>query len=351
VTVTFADTSHHNAVDLAAYAAAGRDRIGLKATQGTTFTDPAFVDRPDGSPGRFRIAGQLGLARIVYHFAEELDSGAADANHVAAVLASLGGLRPHDVLVLDAEQVDTPAEIARADDHAREFANRAAELGYPNGWVYTYRRFAELSDLQPDDLPPGWRWLWLAQYDPAVTDAALPLPTGWDRAQLVARQFTSTAAVAGVAGPCDLSRVLRDWIVTPPREDEWMTTLFDTRAEFDAAVKADVRAVLNEGTPAGQLSWAAGNRAILANVDAIVNMEKSDAADHRAIMAAVGGVPAAVVTAVTAAGTSQWTPEQQQQTAAAVVSLLEQHGFTLDDATVQAIGAATATDFAARLAS
>src|SRR5215813_10080384 len=198
----FADISHHQAtVDLAAYARAGYDRVFLKATQGTGMTDPAFA-------ARWQQAGALGLARGAYHFAEAEDSGAADFDHFIAVVSDAGGLRPADLLCLDSED---PPDISRADEHAREFTNRAAARGYPNGCLYTGRWYAEPANLQPDDLAPGWRRLWLSDYGTAA-DTAIVLPVGWSRTQVIARQYSESAVFPGVAGPCDANRLLKEWI-------------------------------------------------------------------------------------------------------------------------------------------
>jgi hypothetical protein len=37
------------------------------------------------------------------------------------------------------------------------------------------------------------------------------LPPGWLRSQVIARQYTSTAVVPGIASPCDYSRLFVDW--------------------------------------------------------------------------------------------------------------------------------------------
>lgn len=210
----FADLSHHQStVDLAVYAAARYDRIVLKATEGAGFTDPAFA-------GRWAAAGRRGLARVAYCYGEAQDNGADDFDHLLAVVQAAGGLGPRDRLCLDVEDVDDgAADYARAQFHVREFTNRAVARGIVRGLLYTGRWYAQPAHVDPSDMPPGWRQLWISQYDPAVPDAAVPLPAGWTRDQVVARQYTSKAAgVAGVAGLCDLSRLQRDWLLpgSPP---------------------------------------------------------------------------------------------------------------------------------------
>lgn len=199
---SFADVSHwQTSVDLAAYAAAGYDRVAMKATEATTVVDPAFTTR-------WRRAGELGLARIAYHFARTAGSGVAEFDHFLATVTAAGGPGPRDLLCLD---VEDPTGTARADAYAGEFTRRAAARGYPTGCVYTGRWYAEPANLRPDDLVPGWRHLWLSDYTSAA-DPAVTLPSGWGRGQLLARQYTNAAQIPGVTGPCDANRVITDWI-------------------------------------------------------------------------------------------------------------------------------------------
>lgn len=218
----FADASHHQAaIDLAAYAGA-HDRIVLKATEGTGYTDPTFA-------ARWRQAGALGLARVAYHFARNVNPGNLEWDHFLSAVDSAGGLGPRDWLCLDSEDTDTPRRAVAA---AREFCARAVATGHPNGLVYTGRWYAEPNGLTAGVLPPGWRRLWLSDYTAAHADTDMPLPAGWSSGQVVARQYTDRAAVPGVVGGCDYSRVLNDWLTTvqpvpapPPREDPKMIIL------------------------------------------------------------------------------------------------------------------------------
>jgi len=201
----FADLSHHNAVaDLAAYARAGHTRVALKATEGTTFTDPAFV-------GRWREAGRAGLRRGAYHFARTVTGGAAQADRLLAAVDAAGPMTPTDWLVLDLEDNSSVASTARADQFATEFCGRMVARGHPTGPLYTGRWYANPAGVRPDDVPAGWRRLWLADYTSA-SDTAVPLPTGWTRAQFAARQYTNAAGVPGIppssrpAPPAGLSR-------------------------------------------------------------------------------------------------------------------------------------------------
>lgn len=200
---SFSDLSHHNAgVSLTAYAAV-HDRVALKATEGGGYVDPTFGDR-------WRQAGALGLRRVAYHFDRAAYDGGAQFGWLIDAVIRAGGLRPGDLLCLDSEDTQTPN---RASASAAAFTHAAAAAGYP-GCVYTGRWFANPYSVTAGILHPSWRWLWLSDYTVSHTDDGMPLPNGWARSQVIARQFTSTATVPGVTGPCDYSRVLHDWLTT-----------------------------------------------------------------------------------------------------------------------------------------
>lgn len=216
---TFADISHHQGiVDLVKYKAAGHDRIIMKATEGTGFTDPLFNRN-------WAEAGRLGLKRTAYHFQRARFNGADEFDHFYAAVQEAGGLRAGDWLCLDSEDTDTPS---RAAANAKEFTSRAVARGVREGLVYTGRWYAQPNKLTAAVFPTGWRKLWISHYDTSVADGAVLLPTGWTRGQVVARQYTDRATVAGVTGICDYNRVLKDWLtvvdaVSDTKEDDEMT--------------------------------------------------------------------------------------------------------------------------------
>lgn len=200
---SFADISHHQStVNLTTYAHAGHSRVVLKATEGTSGVDSRFAER-------WHEAGRLGLGRVAYHFARAANNGAAEFDHF---LATVGKLGPRDILCLDAEDTSSPRRSAA---HAREFTTRAVARGVRTGLVYTGRWFADPNGVTAAVMQPGWRQLWLSDYG-TKADAAMLLPAGWSRTQVVARQFTDKASVAGIAGGCDYSRLLRDWLSPIP---------------------------------------------------------------------------------------------------------------------------------------
>ena len=199
----FADVSHHNAIDVAAYFRSGRNTLAMKATEGTTFTDPTFVARWKAAAGNRRIA---------YHFLRNSFAGDIQFNHFWAVVKS-AGWNPHtDILALDTEDPDDPKDALVC---SRTFVNAAVKAGFPSGLIYTYYDYAKVHGITSASFPAGWRKLWFANYT-SKSDSELLLPPGWTTAQFVARQYSSTAKVPGVTGDCDDSRTLIDWLGTVP---------------------------------------------------------------------------------------------------------------------------------------
>ena len=208
----FADIHHGRPTPNWPVYAAHRDRIALKATQGTTFTDPAFVTR-------WQAAARAGLHRIAYHYLEPDDNGARDFDHFMQVVQAAGGLGSDDWLCLDTEKtVGTPPKVhPRAAAATVEFVNRASQLGYTRGLVYSYTFYLDTANITAGMLPPGWRRLWVARYAAGIPDVAVPLPPGWDRlTQVVARQYSADTAVDGIVGTGDDSRILHDWLKDTP---------------------------------------------------------------------------------------------------------------------------------------
>ncbi len=220
---SFADISHHQGVvDLAKYKAAGHDRIIMKATEGTGFTDPLFNSN-------WVEAGRLGLKRTAYHFQRARFNGADEFDHFYAAVQEAGGLRAGDWLCLDTEDTDTPS---RGAANAKEFTARAVARGVKEGLVYTGRWYGLPNGIKATIFPTGWRKLWISDYTPGQADTAVELWPGWTRAQVAARQYTDRATVAGVTGRCDYNRVLKDWLtvvdaVSDTKEDEMTPAQMD----------------------------------------------------------------------------------------------------------------------------
>jgi len=253
----FSDVSYpyQAGLDLDTYTRSGRDRLLVKASEGTGYTNPLFAIW-------WQRAKTLGLARGAYHFARpSQSSGTAEADHFVAAVEGAGGAGPRDWVCLDAEDPNDHANLGGR--HAADFANRLVQHGYPTGVIYSGTWYATPVGLTAGILPPGWRRLHLATYNTAVADSAMPLPAGWDRTQVVARQYTNQAVQPGIPGKSDSSRVLREWLPTLGG-----LVLDDPTAQQMAGI---VRAVLNEGTGAGQPAWAATEKAILSLEQTVYN--------------------------------------------------------------------------------
>jgi len=238
--VGFADISHYQGVvDLAAYKAAGFDRIAMKATGGALDGMLRFADAT--FPARWALAGDLGLARVAYHFARNNNPGADEFAWFWSQVLRAGGAGPQDVLCYDTED-NRPGMVAMARRRAIEFTGRAVAQGHAYGWIYSGRWYLAPGWLVAADLPPGWRNLWISD----TTPAAIELPPGWTADQLVACQYTDHASLPGIPST-DADFVIREWIdMTSP--SNWSpadkAVVRDlVRAELGYAVAAE------EGTP------------------------------------------------------------------------------------------------------
>jgi GH25 family lysozyme M1 (1,4-beta-N-acetylmuramidase) len=206
MTTTFADISHHQgSVDLAKYKAAGFDRIAIKATGGAFDGTLRFVD--DAFAARWRQAGQLGLARVAYHFARSNNSGADEFDWFTSQVEAAGGLGARDVLCYDTEDNRSAQTVALAAARAREFTAAAVKAGHEYGWIYSGRWFLGPAGLTSAMLPPGWRNLWISDTTPQVIE----LPPGWTLEQVVACQFTDRGPFPGIR-ETDANFVIKEWI-------------------------------------------------------------------------------------------------------------------------------------------
>jgi hypothetical protein len=126
------------------------------------------------------------------------------------------------------EDPDTPD---RAAAEMKEFVNRAVAKGITRGLIYTYNYYGVHHAIAPSQLPVGWRHMWMADYTPGQADSDIELGAGWTRDQVVARQYTDRAIVAGI-GSTDYSRL----------EHEWLTAVdaVSTTTEDDLPTPADV---------------------------------------------------------------------------------------------------------------
>ena len=116
-------SAHNGAVDFDSVAAAGVDFVYLKATEGLTFTDAAFIRN-------FSAARRAGLAIGAYHFFRFDADGISQARHL---LDALHELRVDLPLAIDVEEWGNPAEVPTPQVVER-LQTMVAELehaGYP----------------------------------------------------------------------------------------------------------------------------------------------------------------------------------------------------------------------------
>ncbi len=181
------DLSHFNVnPDFQAAKAAGILAVIHKATQGTTFVDPAY-------DAHRQAATSAGLWWGAYHFGDASD-GVAQANFFLARTAGAAqrrpGAEPPRVLALDFEQQMTLAQ-------ARAFVTRihAATGRWPILYGGDYLK--QLLGATKDPVLANCD-LWLAQYDESAV-----VPPNWQAWTIW--QHTGSATVPGI-GQCDRSR-------------------------------------------------------------------------------------------------------------------------------------------------
>lgn len=181
------DISHHNGnVDLVQAAADGIAGIIHKATQGTGFTDPAYVTNQ-------QKAADAGLMWGAYHFATGSDA-VAQADHFLDVV------EPDDqtLIVLDFE-ANTQGDSMTLDG-ARAFVNRINDQVGRFPGLYGGAYLKQLLGKNQDPVLAQC-WLWLSQYGPTPV-----VPANWQRFTMW--QYTDGKVgpephtVKGV-GPCD----------------------------------------------------------------------------------------------------------------------------------------------------
>jgi GH25 family lysozyme M1 (1,4-beta-N-acetylmuramidase) len=188
------------------------DRVWLKASEGHNIQSSTFI------PWAV-FAANSGKKVGAYHFARPSQSqGNVEAAWHAAVL-KMSPLTPTTPsrywTTYDMEDPNldrkSSSDSYKARTHAASFAQTMASLGWTRGVIYGSAPYIAWAQLVPTDLPEGWRYLHIANYD-GVSDTMVPLPPVWTRDQVVARQYTSAAQVSGATTEIDLNRVVNDWL-------------------------------------------------------------------------------------------------------------------------------------------
>jgi lysozyme len=177
VTDAIIDLSHFNSnPDFTLAKNAGILGVIHKATQGTSFVDPAY-------PAHRSAAASAGLWWGAYHFGDGTD-GTGQADHF---LAKTG---PLPVLALDLEQNMTL-------DQAQAFVTRIHAVTGRWPGLYGGDYLKQLLGGTKDQVLANC-WLWLAQYEETTV-----VPSNWTAWTMW--QYTGSATVAGI-GHCDRSR-------------------------------------------------------------------------------------------------------------------------------------------------
>ena len=179
------DVSHwQGAIDWRAVESGGVSFAFVKATEGATFTDPAFAANWSGLAGTRIVRG-------AYHYFRPGADAAQQAAHFLRT-APVGAFDLPPVLDVEVTDGMDGATIARG---VRTWLDAVSRATGKRPIVYTYPSFwnAHLS-TQFIDAP-----LWIAHYR-----VGAPLvPSGW--AGWAFWQHTDDGRVAGVSGPVDLN--------------------------------------------------------------------------------------------------------------------------------------------------
>lgn len=146
---------------------AERGRISfafIKATEGTTFTDPDFATN-------WRQAKAVGLVRGAYHFANPKNPAADEVSSFLSVVRAQG-LRRGDLLALDLEVTDglPPSQVA---GYAQAWCAGVARATGHTPVVYTFLSFAQQGNCAGLGRYP----LWIAE--PSAPPGRPSVPGPW----------------------------------------------------------------------------------------------------------------------------------------------------------------------------
>ena len=176
-------------IDWAAVRAAGQSFAYIKATEGTSYTNPYFGADWAGAQAN-------GMVRGAYHYARpELDP-TGQADFFAAVMGGLarGDLPP----VLDLESSGNLSADALLG-WVGTFLSRVQALTGRRPLIYTYPNFWKFATC--DSRAFAGQLLWIADYN-GGSEPTLPLPGGWR--DWTFWQHTSSGSLPGIVGAVDL---------------------------------------------------------------------------------------------------------------------------------------------------
>jgi GH25 family lysozyme M1 (1,4-beta-N-acetylmuramidase) len=247
------DVSHwQGTINWPLVAAAGKKFAILKATQGTTYTDPTYATNHAG-------AKAAGLWTGAYHFAEP-DASPNDAALEAAYFVSRMNLGVNDLIpALDLEQAGGLSVAGLQawvttfmGEVTRRIGNRPMIYTSPSFWSKYMGNTTALADA-------GYKTLWIAHWGVSAPTVAA---NNWGGKGWTFWQYTSSGTVSGISGRVDLDRyngtdlALQAYSIfslapaTSPglvkQGQSSATTVRILRTNFSAPVQLDV-----SGLPAG----------------------------------------------------------------------------------------------------
>ena len=189
-TVRGIDLSHHQAdPDWSRVAGSGIDFAYLKATEGSTYTDPEVVER-------WAAASDAGLRVGAYHYYTLCSPPLPQAEHFLDVLDALPAARRTLPPVVDVELVGAcadPPSRAELVGSVRAWAGRVQEATGEEVVVYSHPDLVARYDLGDELVDDAARQRWVRRIGDRPPASAWWL---WQRAD--------DASVPGVDGPVDL---------------------------------------------------------------------------------------------------------------------------------------------------
>ena len=197
----------------------------IKATEGTTITDPDFAVN-------WRQAGDLGIVRGAYHFGHPKNGAATETRAFLAVVQA-HGLKAGDLIALDLEASDglSPARVA---EYAR---NWCADVHRATGLtpiVYTFLSFAE----QGNCAGLGHYPLWIAEPSAPAGRPVVPRPwSTWTFHQYgTARVGSNTVDVNVFNGDTAALKKFANPAPSPKEETEVQTGYLNNGASAVTAI-------------------------------------------------------------------------------------------------------------------
>ena len=197
--VTGPDVSSWNhpqgaAIDWSAVQKSGSSFAFVKATEGTTYTNPYFA-------GDWTGVAAVGLYRSAYHYARPALPVTTSATNQARYFVSVAGTQqgPHDLPpALDLEESGglSPSDLAA---WAAAWLAEVKRLTGRTPMVYTYPVFWH--EAMADSTALSAYPLWIAHY---TQDSAPQTVGGWTTWRFW--QYTATGSLPGISGIVDLNR-------------------------------------------------------------------------------------------------------------------------------------------------